>query len=244
MSKLLINDNPLMVIPSLAVRIGMNEAVVLQQIHYWLQLSSNEKEGKKWVYNSYKEWQAQFPFWSESTIKRVINSLEKQGYLQSANFNQSKMDKTKWYTINYEILGETENQIDPSTDQNEPLSESTCSIDEGELTKAIPEITTETSSDKIIPYADIIDYLNQKINASYKSTTKKTKEYIEARWKEGFRINDFKKVIDQKSDEWLFDPHWCKYLRPETLFGPKFESYLNQKGGKQKWREEDFDLHD
>lgn len=96
MSKLLISEGPVMIIPSLAVKIGLNEAVVLQQIHYWVSSSSNVIKGRKWIFNTYKEWQKQLPFWSESTIKRTIRSLEDQGYLISANFNKLKIDKTKW----------------------------------------------------------------------------------------------------------------------------------------------------
>jgi hypothetical protein len=90
MSKLLIYDNPIMILPSLAQKIGLNEAVMLQQIHYWLVSSQHEKEGRKWVYNTYRDWQLQLPFWSESTIKRSIKSLEDQGYLLSANYNRLK----------------------------------------------------------------------------------------------------------------------------------------------------------
>ena len=82
-----------------------------------------------------------------------------------------------------------------------------------------------------IPYADIVDYMNLKSNSKYKSSTKKTKDLIKARYNEGFTLDDFKKVIDNKTAEWLNDPNMSKYLRPETLFGTKFESYLNQKGG-------------
>jgi uncharacterized phage protein (TIGR02220 family) len=61
---------------------------------------------------------------------------------------------------------------------------------------------------------------------------------------EGFTLADFKTVIDHKTSEWLDDPHWSKYLRPDTLFGTKFESYLNQKGFKKKITEEDLNLDD
>ena len=108
MSKLLIYDNPIMILPTLAQKIGLNEAVMLQQIHYWLESSQHEKEGRKWVYNSYRAWQLQMPFWSERTIKRSIKSLEDQGYLLSANYNRLTMDKTKWYSIDYEKLEELE----------------------------------------------------------------------------------------------------------------------------------------
>ncbi|MEB6059560.1 conserved phage C-terminal domain-containing protein [Staphylococcus pseudoxylosus] len=78
-----------------------------------------------------------------------------------------------------------------------------------------------------IPYKDIIDYLNQKTGKHYKHTTNKTKEFIKARWNQDFNLDDFKKVIDIKTAEWL-NTDSDKYLRPETLFGTKFEGYLNQ----------------
>lgn len=79
-----------------------------------------------------------------------------------------------------------------------------------------------------IPYKEIIDYLNLKSNSNYKYTSQKTKDLIKARINNGFTIDDFKKVIDKKSQEWL-GTDFEKFLRPETLFGNKFEGYLNQK---------------
>lgn len=79
-----------------------------------------------------------------------------------------------------------------------------------------------------IPFAEIIEYLNLKANTKYRLTTKKTKDLISARFKEKFTSVDFKQVIDIKTAEWLHTDSE-KYLRPETLFGNKFEGYLNQK---------------
>ncbi len=79
------------------------------------------------------------------------------------------------------------------------------------------------------PYKEIIDYLNEKIKTHYLPTTPKTQTFIRARWREGFHLDDFKKVIDKKCNEWLKDSKMRRYLRPETLFGTKFESYLNEK---------------
>ncbi|HHP7532181.1 TPA: DnaD domain protein [Staphylococcus aureus] len=104
MNKLLIDDYPIQVLPKLAELIGLNEAIVLQQIHYWLNNSKHEYENKKWIYNSYKNWEAQFPFWSNVTIRRTISSLEKQNLLLTGNFNKVGFDKTKWYTIDYLVL--------------------------------------------------------------------------------------------------------------------------------------------
>lgn len=82
-------------------------------------------------------------------------------------------------------------------------------------------------------YIYIVEYLNEKAGTKYKPTTKKTQTCIHARLAEGYSVEDFKTVIDKKCDEWIgtdLEP----YLRPETLFGTKFESYLNQKITKKK----------
>lgn len=94
-------------------------------------------------------------------------------------------------------------------------------------------LDTMSSSDELddTPYQEIIDYLNQKTGKSFRSTTQKTKTLIKARIKDGFSVDDFKRVIDTKVAEWKMDNKMDKFLRPETLFGTKFESYLNQGKG-------------
>ncbi|KGL38497.1 hypothetical protein EP56_15125 [Listeriaceae bacterium FSL A5-0209] len=74
----------------------------------------------------------------------------------------------------------------------------------------------------------IVAYLNEKANKNYKTNTPATRSHIKARLGEGFTVDDFKKVIDIKTAEWLNDPSMQKFLRPITLFATKFESYLNQ----------------
>jgi hypothetical protein len=104
MSNLLLDERPLLVLPKLAEVIGLNEAIALQQIHYWIKESNKVHEGRQWTYNTYEEWLKQFPFWSKSTLRRTFTSLEKQGLLITDNFNKMKADKTKWYTIDYNKL--------------------------------------------------------------------------------------------------------------------------------------------
>lgn len=77
------------------------------------------------------------------------------------------------------------------------------------------------------PITEIIDYLNLKTNKNYKTTTQKTRTLIKARMNEHFTVDDFKIVINKMCTEWM-GTNMEKYLRPETLFGTKFESYLNQ----------------
>jgi hypothetical protein len=132
MSRLLINEQPLLVLPSLACEIGLNEALMLQQIHYWMNTSKNFFEGRYWVYNSVSDWQAQFPFWSESTIKRALAKLEKLELINAGNFNSDAWDKTKWYSINYDnldALSAPAKSVTNRSGQNDP-------IEEGNMTKA------------------------------------------------------------------------------------------------------------
>ena len=75
--------------------------------------------------------------------------------------------------------------------------------------------------------AQIIGHLNEQTGANYRSESKATQTKIHARMAEGYTVEDFVAVIDKKCAEWLHDPKMRAYLRPETLFGPKFEGYLN-----------------
>lgn len=104
MSKLLIDEEPLQVLPTLAKAIGLNEALFLQQLHYWLKRSKNEHDGRVWVYNTFEQWQTQFPFWSLRTMQRIAKSLVSQELLVVRQFRKTDRDQTNWYSINYDQL--------------------------------------------------------------------------------------------------------------------------------------------
>lgn len=87
---------------------------------------------------------------------------------------------------------------------------------------------SDESHDEPIPYQEIVEHLNNTCGKGYTHTGKSTRKLIRARWNDGFRLDDFKKVIDTKSRDWLKNKDMNKYLRPETLFGTKFETYLNE----------------
>ena len=91
------------------------------------------------------------------------------------------------------------------------------------------QMVFEESKKTNIPYAEIIDYLNDACGTKYTTKAKATQRLIKARFNEGYTLDDFKHVIDTKAAEWLGDAKMNQYLRPETLFGTKFESYLNAK---------------
>ena len=165
-SKLLINEPPLQVLPSLAGKLGLNGAIFLQQVHYWISMpTAREREGRRWVYNSLPQWQEQFPFWSEDTIQRTIAALEKQGVLLSGNYNERAFDKTKWYSIDYAALDALE-VTPPSRKTKRPSRETAspspqlavtttadCSEDDRNLHRPIPETNTETNTETTVESA-------------------------------------------------------------------------------------------
>ena len=107
----------------------------------------------------------------------------------------------------------------------------TCNVTVTDCNATEEEKEEDIEIDKYINiYSSIISYLNEKAHTKYRHSSSKTKTLIKARLNEGFTEDDFKKVIDNKTSEWL-NTDMEKYLRPETLFGTKFESYLNQKSG-------------
>lgn len=89
-------------------------------------------------------------------------------------------------------------------------------------------------------YKEIISYLNEKTGKQFKHSSQKTQTAIHARLAEGFNLEDFRNVIDKKCADWLGDKKMEEYLRPETLFGTKFESYLNAGGNHGKTTDSDF----
>lgn len=104
----------------------------------------------------------------------------------------------------------------------------TLDLTETNATDIDKELDKERDIDKEkIPYSDIIKYLNNKTSKSFK-VTQKWKDLIKARWNEGQRLDDFKKVIDVKTGQWINNQEMNKYLRPATLFGNKFDDYLNE----------------
>lgn len=150
---LLLSARPLVVRPELAVVIGLNEAIVLQQMQYWL--LENEREGRSyhdgyyWTYNSYRAWQDQFPFWSQKTIKRTIATLEKRGLLISGVFNKSRVDRTKWYRIDFTQTLSVEgmgSNCPHAMGQNDPMQGAKTSPSNQRLTT---EINTETNNHEV-----------------------------------------------------------------------------------------------
>ena len=104
MSDMLFDEEPLLVPRKLAKALGINEALIVQQIHYWVGKKLHFYDNRYWTYNTYEDWGKQFNHLSPRAIRRYVNKLEKMGILDSNRYNQSRYDRTKWYTIDYETL--------------------------------------------------------------------------------------------------------------------------------------------
>ncbi|WP_334324354.1 hypothetical protein [Gilliamella apicola] len=147
----LFNENPVVIDRELATVIGLNEAIILQQIQYWIKKSEHRFDGKIWIYNSVSQWKKQFPFWSESTIDRTLKSLNKLGLLFIGNYNRDRRDRTKWYSINYSQL---DNIMKNAFSQNDECNLSNCDnaisqvdpMQDVNLTKPLPKITTKITT--------------------------------------------------------------------------------------------------
>lgn len=151
---ILFDKKPIVLDKDMATIIGLNEAIVLQQVHYWIELNKkagrNLHEGRCWTYNTYEEWNEQFPFWSKTTIKRIFKKLRDMGLIIVGRFNLYHMDRTLWYTIDYDKLNSVMNVSNSSdiSSQSETMDDSqNGTADDTNLTPAIPEITSEISSE-------------------------------------------------------------------------------------------------
>lgn len=191
------------------------------------------KEGRCWASDDYF---CRLYDVSRKTVQRWLVSLELCGYIKrevTYKPDSKEIDTRYIYICRSDLVskmtqgygqkrhkGMVKNDTDNITSINntrkniKPLSGS----DE-------PDYTTYTTV--------IVDYLNSKASSHYKASSAKTKRLIHTRIKDGFSVDDFKHVINTKTAEWL-NTDMEKFIRPETLFGTKFESYLNQKTSKPK----------
>jgi phage replication O-like protein O len=168
----------------------------------------------------------------QRNIQRELKRLEDRNIIIQSTAKNRRIIRfnknyNEWINNIGEIdIGETANRRNRQSKIGEIANRNIGGIDNQEIKKEkLKEI-----------YISIVDYLNTKTNKSYKATTKKTQSLIDGRLKEGFTLDDFKKVIDNKIATWK-GTEWEKYLRPETLFGNKFEGYLNEKNSTKETEE-------
>ncbi len=159
--------------------------------------------------------------WSRTKVRSFLKVLEEDKMLIKKSDNK----KTTLTIVNY-----SDYQISETAEEHQKNNEETSKKHQKNTNKN----DKNDKNDKNI-YINIVEYLNSKTNKNFKHSTKATQRLIDARLNEGFTLDDFKKVIDNKTLSWKgkFDREGRPleiYLRPQTLFGTKFESYLNEGG--------------
>lgn len=233
--------------------VGTNAALILENISYWCEHNAanntNLHDGHYWTYNSAKAFGKLFPYLTIDVIRTALKKLKDNGLILTSNFNKSAYDRTTWYTL----TEKAEAMLDVNVHSDEPDQEETPVEDPTPSPAPAQDPWTDTTSATLKqfqtptdepqplldesqvpaqpkepdPTEDIVNHLNQRAGTHYKATTANTRKLIKARLKEGFTVDDIKLVIDKKCAEWLNTPAMAGYLRPETLFGNKFEGYLN-----------------
>lgn len=165
--------------------------------------------------------------WTNSTKQGVIKNLKslvEKGYIQKTDktFNGVKFCEYRTTKFNSPV-----NKVAEGVKQSLP----------GGIEQSLPNNISFDNKEKSIDikeiYNSVVAYLNEKAGTNFKAASKATQQHINARIAEGFTLEDFKTVIDKKCLDWI-GTEWEQYLRPATLFGTKFESYLNAPVTKRK----------
>ncbi|MDT0745461.1 conserved phage C-terminal domain-containing protein [Mammaliicoccus sciuri] len=201
-------------------------AALLNQMVYW---SDRTKRNDGYFYKSYKEWEEELHL-SKYQVRRSTDKLKELNIVETA------LKKTNGApTLHYKIDLNTLQDWIVKKLNNGKLRNLT--MDSEETSKSLTEITTENTTESIsmsdksdaAPYKTIIEYLNKKVNKRFSYKSESNRKLIKARFNEGYKLDDFIKVIDIKTNEWINDEKMKGYLQPSTLFrGSNFDKYLNQ----------------
>jgi hypothetical protein len=245
MTKLLIQESPLTFQPSLAVAIGLNEAIVLQQVHYWLANSKNkgyEQDGYKWVYNTYAEWrETNFPFWSENTIQRTFANLEEAGLVVSIQPMKSKYDRTKYYRIDYpklevfddpnlvRSLNESEITAENTTNHYQPKGIEAkimagLPVTEGDMPSGIDACNAFESAMGVNPWPWASNKTWEKfarwVEKEFRTDSESFARYAAWRKSEG-KYNAMSNNKIRQNPEMFMDTGWPTFLASVSMYGKK-----------------------
>lgn len=181
--------------------------------------------------------------WTNSTKQGVIKTIKKlqeKGLIQKIEHVENGVKSCEYYSTEFNgVLNKVEqggkqSLTGYSTEFNGGIKQSLPNNINNNILDKLVDKKEEIYKEEKIPYEEIIGCLNRLAGTNYKSTSKNTRELINGRWKEGFRLTDFETVIKKKCDEWI-NTEWEKYLTPTTLFRPSnFEKYLNGKINKKQ----------
>lgn len=148
----------------------------------------------------------------KDSIRTSIGELEEKGFLsrRQVRGDDGRMGSAEWVVT------------------DSPMAENPTSVIPPQLNNQEVSNQEEMDLSFSLRSKDIVEHLNEVTGSSFRASSQKTVRLVRARLNEGYEVDDFKAVIDVKAREWKDDPKMSRYLRPETLFGTKFEGYLQE----------------
>ena len=216
------SNNYIVVNKQIARAFGLEEAVILgelaSEMEYWQQ-RGELNDG--YFYSTIENVKDNTTL-SEKRQRSALNALKKAGII---DVKLAGMPAKRYIRIN-------ENQLAPillnNSGQNGVTSFAKTEKQEPPKRQVNNNINNNKNNNNKEIYIAVVDYLNSKAGTHYRSSSKTTQQHINARLAEGYKIDDFKRVVDNMWTAWK-GTEWEQYMRPSTLFGSKFENYLNRK---------------
>ena len=162
-------------------------------------------------------------------VRTILKKFEKEGYIEFVSSGSKGKESTLKLILKEKLFSNQQQCNNNLTNKSEQL-QSVEQVEQQQTNNNLTILSKKKEKDNSI-YSLVIDYLNSKANTKFRASTKNTQSYINARVREGYKLEDFIIVIDTKCSNWL-GTEWERYLRPATLFGTKFENYLNEANKK------------
>lgn len=203
--------------------IWLSKELTLQEKVFLVEIDSLDNERGCFASNGYF---SEFFGLSKNRCSEVIKSLEKKRFISIEYVRESGKRSIEKRII--KVFDKPNRGIRKTDRPIRKVEQGYSEKCEGSNTSSSNASSNTINKDIV----EIVNYLNSVTGKNYNTSTRKTRSLIKARMNEGFTLVDFKKVIDIKNSEWSLNQKMSKYLRPETLFGTKFESYLNQEVNK------------
>lgn len=220
----LMDEQPVVVDRGLARVIGLSEAIVITQLHQWIEYNKkhkkNYKDGYYWTYGSMEKMHEEYfdILGSVRTVRRVFKKLEKNGYLIVDNYNKLNFDKTSWYRVNYEKFNELKKEYrDGQNDHTDEDKMTTSQVDKitisdvDSLTTPIPNnkniiknnnISYHSSSNNII-YSESEQVIDERLNDKKDKNISSREKYNRQYFKDSFGYNRVNKDKQEEVDKWI-----------------------------------------
>jgi len=216
-------------VTAVASEVGVEAAVILYNLAYWCDKNrrngTHYHDGLHWTYNSTRAFTEQLPYMSRGKVDRAIARLEEHGLILISNYNEDRLDRTRWYAV---------------TDEGFRLSGMEPTSGGETATRPSQKRKRPTQSAHTDEVNEVMEHIAEVTGRRLTAGT----QHIRARLEEGVTVETMKRIVDMKQAEWGNDPRMRKYVRPSTLFGPEnFRKYRDEledaDGGVSRYAEYD-----